>query len=67
MTKLEKVTISHNINFRGWCWFLYLYKNNLLKTLTKVITFVEGKLFYMFNIYCLVSDQQDLLQTKIKV
>ena len=22
MTKLEKVTISHNINFSGWCWFL---------------------------------------------
>ena len=41
MTKLEKVTISHNFNFRGWWWFLYLCKNNLLRTLRKVIMFVE--------------------------
>ena len=41
MAKLEKVAISHNFNFRGrWC-FLYQCKNDLLKTLTKVIMFVE--------------------------
>ena len=41
MTKLETVTISHNFNFWGWWWFLYLCKNNLLKTLTKVIMFFK--------------------------
>ena len=41
MTKLENVAISHNFNFRGGGVFLYLCKNNLLKTLTNVIMFVE--------------------------
>ena len=42
MTKLENVAISHNFNFRGGgVFFLYLCKKNLLKTLTKVIMFVE--------------------------
>ena len=49
MTKLEKVAISHNFNFRGWLCFLYLCKNNLQKTLTKGILFV--KLIVVLLIY----------------
>ena len=41
MTNLENVAISPNFNLRGGGDFLYLCKNNLLKTLIKVIMFVE--------------------------
>ena len=65
MTKLEKVATMRNCNFMGgWC-FLNHCKNNLQKTLTKANMFV--KLRYISIVKFMVSDTQDLLQTKFKV
>ena len=68
MTKLEKVSTSHNGNFMGgWC-FLYLCKNNLQDNANKSYH-VQCKVIVVLHIYhtILVSDKQDLLQTKFKV
>ena len=66
MTKLEKVATSHNCNFMG-CWCFLPLKEQFAKNANK--SYHICKIIVVLHIYhkILVSDKQDLLQTKSKV
>ena len=70
MTKLEKVAISHNFNFRGWWCFFFFFvpvQEQFAENTNK--SYHVCSVIVVLYIYekCLVSDKQDLLQTKINV
>ena len=66
MTKLEKVATRHNCNFMGGVAFCTSAREQFAENAKKANMFVKGWLCYISIIKCLVSDTQDLLQTKLK-
>ena len=67
MTKLEKVAISQNFNFRGWWCFFVPVQEQFAENTNK--SYHICRVIVVLHIYhkILVSGKQDLLQTKIKV
>ena len=67
MTELEKVATSRNCNFMGgWCFFVPL-QGQCAENANK--SYHVCKVIVVLHIYhnFLVSNKQDLLQTKLKV
>ena len=67
MTRLQKVATSHNRNFMGGLVFFVPLQEQFAETANK--SSHVCKVIVVLHIYhkFLVSDKQDLLQTKLKV